>query len=166
MLTAPLLAALGAWVCLDSQGPALFAQDRIGLGRRPFKLFKLRTMDRDGQQVTRPGRVLRPLGLDELPQLWNILRGDMSLIGPRPDVPDRVEVFERTIPGYDERHRMRPGITGWAQVNGTRGDASAMEERVHYDVEYVRGWSLALDARVLVRTLPAVLTDTLHELGI
>jgi lipopolysaccharide/colanic/teichoic acid biosynthesis glycosyltransferase len=164
VLAAPLMAALGAWVRLDSRGPALFCQSRVGLGRRPFRLVKLRTMDGLGR-VTRAGRFLRPLGLDELPQLWNVLRGDMSLIGPRPDVPERVTVFESTIPRYDDRHRMRPGITGLAQVNGTRGDASPMAERVRYDVEYVRGWSLAMDGRVLLRTVPAVLADTLVELG-
>jgi lipopolysaccharide/colanic/teichoic acid biosynthesis glycosyltransferase/glycosyltransferase involved in cell wall biosynthesis len=164
VLAAPLMAALGAWVCLDSHGPALFCQSRIGLGRRPFRLVKLRTMDHLGR-VTRAGRFLRPLGLDELPQLWNVVRGDMSLIGPRPDVPERVMVFESTIPRYDDRHRMRPGITGLAQVNGTRGDASPMAERVRYDVEYVREWSLAMDGRVLLRTVPAVVADTLFELG-
>lgn len=163
IVTAPLLAALSAWVRLDSPGPALFSQRRIGLGGRPFRLIKLRTMDRDGREVTRAGRFLRPLGLDELPQLWNIVRSEMSLIGPRPDVPERVELFARTIPNYDERHRMRPGITGWAQVNGTRGDGSPMAERVRYDLEYVRGWSLAMDVHVLLRTLPAVLADTLRE---
>lgn len=163
VLAAPLMAALGAWVRLDSHGPALFCQSRVGLGRRPFRLVKLRTMDHLGR-VTRAGRFLRPLGLDELPQLWNVVRGDMSLIGPRPDVPERVMVFESTIPSYDDRHRMRPGITGLAQVNGTRGDASPMAERVRYDVEYVRDWSLAMDGRILLRTVPAVLADTLFEL--
>jgi lipopolysaccharide/colanic/teichoic acid biosynthesis glycosyltransferase len=164
VLTAPLIAALGAWICLDSRGPAFFCQRRIGLGRRPFKLVKLRTMDPHGR-VTRAGRFLRPLGLDELPQLWNVVRGDMSLIGPRPDVPERVKVFESTIPRYGDRHRMRPGITGLAQVNGMRGDASPMAERVRYDVEYVCEWSLVMDGRVLLRTIPAVLEDTLCELG-
>jgi lipopolysaccharide/colanic/teichoic acid biosynthesis glycosyltransferase len=162
-LTAPLMVALGTWVRLDSGGPAIFSQKRVGLGRRPFKLFKLRTMDGEGR-VTRVGRLLRPLGLDELPQLWNVLRGDMSLIGPRPDVPDRVALFERTVPQYEVRHCMRPGITGLAQVKGTRGDSSSIVERVRYDAEYVREWSLALDGRILLKTLPAVLADTRREL--
>jgi lipopolysaccharide/colanic/teichoic acid biosynthesis glycosyltransferase/glycosyltransferase involved in cell wall biosynthesis len=162
-LTAPLMVALGTWVRLDSRGPAIFSHQRVGLGRRPFRLFKLRTMDGEGR-ATRVGRWLRPLGLDELPQLWNVLRGDMSLIGPRPDVPERVAVFERTVPHYEVRHRMRPGITGLAQVRGTRGDSSSIVERVRYDAEYVREWSLALDGRILWKTLPAVLADTRREL--
>jgi lipopolysaccharide/colanic/teichoic acid biosynthesis glycosyltransferase/glycosyltransferase involved in cell wall biosynthesis len=162
-LTAPLMVALGTWVRLDSRGPAIFSQQRVGLGGRSFELFKLRSMDGEGR-VTRVGRLLRPLGLDELPQLWNVLRGDMSLIGPRPDIPERVAIFERTVPHYEVRHRMRPGITGLAQVRGTRGDSSSIVERVRYDAEYVREWSLALDGRILLKTLPAVLADTRREL--
>ncbi|HZU82197.1 MAG TPA: sugar transferase [Polyangiaceae bacterium] len=161
--TAPLVAALGALIPLESPGPPLFYQRRTGLDQKPFTLVKLRTMDARGE-VTRLGRVLRPLGLDELPQLWNVLKGDMSLIGPRPELPERVEELDRRLPGYRARHLMRPGITGLAQVNGLRGNKSPMAERLRLDVQYLREWSLALDARILLRTASAVIADALREL--
>ncbi|MBV9945346.1 MAG: sugar transferase, partial [Myxococcales bacterium] len=105
------------------------------------------------------------MGLDELPQLGNVLRGDMSLIGPRPEVPERVERFERQFPGFRARHLVRPGITGWAQVNGLRGDKSLISERLRHDIEYLREWSLALDARILARTVTTVVGDAIRELG-
>lgn len=160
-LTTPLMLGLGVLIVIDSEGPALFRQQRLGLDQRVFTMVKLRTMDREGR-VTRMGRLLRPLGLDELPQLWNVLRGDMSLIGPRPEVPERVERFARDLPSYPVRHRMRPGITGWAQVNGLRGDVP-IAERLRFDLEYLRSWSLAMDGRILMRTVPAVWGDTLRS---
>jgi lipopolysaccharide/colanic/teichoic acid biosynthesis glycosyltransferase len=162
-LTAPLMVALGALITLDSQGPALFFQRRTGLGQRPFTLIKLRTMDSTGN-VTRIGRFLRPMGLDELPQLWNVLKGDMSLIGPRPEVPDRVERFEQHLPGFRARHLMRPGITGWAQVNGLRGNKSPIAERLRFDIQYLHDWSLPLDGRILTRTVSTVLGETIRSL--
>jgi lipopolysaccharide/colanic/teichoic acid biosynthesis glycosyltransferase/glycosyltransferase involved in cell wall biosynthesis len=162
-LTGPLMVALGAIIALESKGPALFFQRRTGLGQRPFTLIKLRTMDADGN-VTRVGRFLRPMGLDELPQLWNVLKGDMSLIGPRPEVPDRVERFEQHLPGFRARHLMRPGITGWAQVNGLRGNKSPIAERLRFDIEYLHDWSLPLDGRILTRTVSTVLGETIRAL--
>jgi lipopolysaccharide/colanic/teichoic acid biosynthesis glycosyltransferase/glycosyltransferase involved in cell wall biosynthesis len=162
--TAPLVVALGALVRLDSAGPALFYQRRTGLDQRPFTLVKLRTMDAD-RRVTRIGRWLRPLGLDELPQLWNVLKGDMSLVGPRPELPELVERYEGELPGYRARHGMRPGITGWAQVNGLRGNANlSIADRLRFDLQYLRDWSLALDARILLRTTSTVLGDTIRSL--
>jgi lipopolysaccharide/colanic/teichoic acid biosynthesis glycosyltransferase/glycosyltransferase involved in cell wall biosynthesis len=163
VVTAPLLATLAVLIPLDSEGPALFFQRRTGLGQRPFTLIKLRTMDAQGR-VTRVGRVLRPMGIDELPQLWNVLRGDMSLIGPRPEVLERVERHEWDIPGFGSRHQIRPGITGWAQVNGLRGDVVSIAERLRFDLEYVRERSLVLDGRILLRTVSTILGDTLREL--
>jgi lipopolysaccharide/colanic/teichoic acid biosynthesis glycosyltransferase/glycosyltransferase involved in cell wall biosynthesis len=163
VLTAPLVAAMAAWIRLDSPGPALFFQTRPGLHKRPFTLVKLRTMNERGH-VTRAGRWLRPLGLDELPQLWNVLRGDMSLVGPRPEVLERVAVLEGRIRGYHTRHLVRPGITGWAQVNGMRGNKARATERFRLDLEYMRDWSLAMDGLVLLRTFPAVLADTLSSI--
>ncbi|MGA3120875.1 MAG: sugar transferase [Polyangiaceae bacterium] len=163
VLTAPFMAAMATLIRLESPGPALFYQRRTGLHQRPFTLVKLRTMDGPGR-VTRVGGVLRPLGLDELPQLWNVLKGQMSLIGPRPEMPERVARIERDLPGFRTRHLMRPGITGWAQVNGLRGDKSPIAERLRLDIQYLREWSLALDARILARTGSAVLRDTLREL--
>jgi lipopolysaccharide/colanic/teichoic acid biosynthesis glycosyltransferase/glycosyltransferase involved in cell wall biosynthesis len=162
LATAPLLGALVALVTLDSSGTAFFHQRRTGREQQPFTMVKLRTFDADGR-VTRVGRFLRPTGLDELPQLWNIVVGDMSLIGPRPEIPELVERFTRELPAYPARHLMRPGITGWAQVNGLRGCVS-IAERLRFDLEYQRNWSLLLDARILLRTFGTVFRDTIREL--
>jgi lipopolysaccharide/colanic/teichoic acid biosynthesis glycosyltransferase/glycosyltransferase involved in cell wall biosynthesis len=164
VVTAPLLAALGLLVTLDSPGPPLFHQQRLGRHERPFTLVKLRTMD-ENQRVTPLGRLLRPSGLDELPQLWNVLKGDMSVIGPRPEVLERVRRFKVQFPHYSERHAVRPGITGWAQVNGLRGNVP-IAKRLEFDLQYFREWSLGLDARILLRTVSTVWSDTLRELGI
>jgi lipopolysaccharide/colanic/teichoic acid biosynthesis glycosyltransferase/glycosyltransferase involved in cell wall biosynthesis len=160
--TAPLMATLAGLIRLESPGPVLFLQQRTGLHQRPFTLVKLRTMD-DKRRVTRVGRWLRPLGLDELPQLWNVLRGEMSLVGPRPEIPDRVQRLEGALPAYRARHFLRPGVTGWAQVNGLRGDKASMSERLRCDLEYVRHWSLGFDLRILFRTGLSVLRDTARE---
>jgi putative colanic acid biosysnthesis UDP-glucose lipid carrier transferase len=163
LLTAPLMIGLGVLVSLDSPGPALFLQRRPGRSRVPFTMVKLRTMDAQGR-ITSAGRFLRPMGLDELPQLWNVLKGDMSLIGPRPEVLERVERYEREIPGYRDRYQIRPGITGWAQVNGLRGDSKvSIAERLRFDIQYLREWSPALDGRILLRTVSTVLRDTLRS---
>ncbi len=164
VVTAPLVMALGAVIPLASPGPALFFQERTGLDQRPFTLVKLRTMDDQGQ-ATRLGRWLRPLGLDELPQLWNVLKGDMSLVGPRPELPNHVARYASDLPGYRDRHRVRPGITGWAQVNGLRGNKNvSIADRLHFDLQYLTRWSLALDARILVRTFSTVIGDTIRSL--
>jgi lipopolysaccharide/colanic/teichoic acid biosynthesis glycosyltransferase/glycosyltransferase involved in cell wall biosynthesis len=163
IFTAPLLGVLGTLIRLDSPGPALFRQHRIGLHDCAFTMVKLRTMDTQGR-VTRVGRLLRPTGLDELPQLWNVLKGHMSIIGPRPEVPERVRRFEVEFPGYGQRHAVRPGITGWAQVSGLRGNVS-IAKRLEFDVRYVREWSLILDGHILLRTFSAVWSDTVRELG-
>jgi lipopolysaccharide/colanic/teichoic acid biosynthesis glycosyltransferase/glycosyltransferase involved in cell wall biosynthesis len=163
VLTTPLMMALGALITLESEGPALFFQRRTGRDQHPFTLIKLRTMDAHGR-VTRVGRFLRPMGLDELPQLWNVLKGDMSLIGPRPEMPERVERFAQHLPGYRARHSMRPGITGWAQVNGLRGNASPIAERLRFDIQYLQDWSLPLDGRILTRTVSTVLGETIRSL--
>ncbi|MDP8999495.1 MAG: sugar transferase [Myxococcota bacterium] len=161
-VSAPFLAAMVAVIPLQSPGSPLFFQRRTGRDQRPFAMIKLRTMDRQGR-VTRTGRWLRPTGLDELPQLLNVLMGDMSLIGPRPEVPERVQRYEEQLPHFRTRHQVRPGITGWAQVNGLRGDVS-IAERLRFDLEYLREWSLAFDGRILVRTLFTVVRDTIREL--
>ncbi len=162
-LTLPLLPLIALLIRLDSRGPVFYRQVRVGRGGKPFRLLKLRTMFRDAEtdgpiwsrrgdpRVTRVGGWLRRTGLDELPQLYNVFVGDMSLVGPRPERPEFVAQFEQEIPGYAGRHRMRPGITGWAQVHGLRGDTS-VAERTRYDLEYVQRWSLYLDLKVLLRT--------------
>ena len=139
----------------------LFSQDRVGRDGRRFRLFKFRTLPREAAahgdyawsvEPSHSGfAFLRESGLDELPQLWNVLRGDMSLVGPRPERPFHADRFSREVPDYDLRHLLRPGITGWAQVHGLRGDTS-ITKRVEYDLYYLRNWSLPLDLRALALT--------------
>jgi len=163
LLLSPLLLAVAAGVRLGSPGPVLYRQRRVGMHGRTFELLKFRTMrlNQDGEttwsvrhdsRVTGLGRWLRRSGFDELPQLLNVLRGEMSLVGPRPERPYFVERFRTGIPGYDWRLRVPPGITGWAQVHGLRGDTS-VAERAQFDNHYVENWSLWRDVAILLRTL-------------
>lgn len=167
---APLLVAIAVAVRLSSPGPVIFRQRRVGRDNEIFELFKFRTMQSaaaadflpgaglapggiEGQdRRTAVGRWLRQTSLDELPQLLNVARGQMSLIGPRPERPQFVERFEREIPYYAERHRVKPGITGWAQVNGLRGPTS-IADRAEWDRHYIHNWSLALELRIVAMTL-------------
>jgi Undecaprenyl-phosphate glucose phosphotransferase len=170
LLLWPLLLLLALWVRLDSPGPALYAQERVGMNGRRFRMLKFRTMrldaEAEGPGWTRPGdprrtRIgtwLRRLSLDELPQLWNVLVGHMSLVGPRPERPVYVEQFREKIPRYMLRHHVKAGITGWAQVNGLRGD-TPLDERIQYDLYYVRHWSLGFDVRILALTVARVFRD-------
>ncbi|MFJ8253862.1 exopolysaccharide biosynthesis polyprenyl glycosylphosphotransferase [Streptomyces sp. NPDC094466] len=168
LLAAPVLAACALAVRLSGGPGVIFRQERIGRHGRPFVLLKFRTLrPADAQEsatrwnvasdgrMSRVGRVLRRTSLDELPQLWNVLRGDMSLVGPRPERPFFVAQFSRAHPGYQARHRMPVGITGLAQVNGLRGDTS-IEERARFDNRYIETWSLWQDACVLARTAGSV----------
>jgi len=159
----PVLLALALAVKLDSPGPVFFAQKRVGCDGQWFTMYKFRSMRTDAESLgtwttqqdprrTRIGRLLRPLNLDELPQLFNVLKGDMSLVGPRPEQPSYVELFEESVYRYTHRHRVKSGITGWAQVNGLRGDTS-IEERVLYDNYYIENWSLWLDVKIILLTL-------------
>ena len=160
---APVMLAIALVVRLGSTGPALYKQRRLGMQGVPFELLKFRTMrlNDDGEttwsvlhdgRVTRIGHWLRRTGFDELPQLVNVLRGDMSLVGPRPERPYFVERFRETVPDYSGRLRVRPGITGWAQINGLRGDTS-IDDRVRYDNAYVESWSIWRDIDILLRTV-------------
>jgi exopolysaccharide biosynthesis polyprenyl glycosylphosphotransferase len=173
----PLLLMLAIGVALSNGWPILFRQTRVGLGERTFEIFKFRTMSDPPQDVpelnevllaniapggvegvdrrTRFGTIIRRLSLDELPQLINVVRGEMSLIGPRPERPHFVEIFERTIPRYADRHRVKPGLTGWAQIHGLRGKTS-LSDRVEWDNFYVENWSLWLDFKILLTTLVVV----------
>jgi lipopolysaccharide/colanic/teichoic acid biosynthesis glycosyltransferase len=165
---APLMVGIAALVAFTSRGPVLYRQRRLGLGGRPFEMLKFRTMavgaEPDGRAVwatdpdprrTRVGGPLRRYGLDELPQLWNVLRGDMSLVGPRPERPEFVAEFANRWPRFPERLTVRGGITGLAQVEGLRGDTH-VGERLEADLRYMAEWSLGRDLRILVRTLPAL----------
>lgn len=162
IVLAPVLGLVAVLVRSRLGSPVLFCQQRPGLAGRPFTLYKFRTMTErrldtgepapDWQRLTSLGRLLRASSLDELPELWNVLRGDMSLVGPRPLLPEYLELY---TPEQARRHEMRPGITGWAQVNGR--NAPSWEEKLALDVWYVDHWSLKLDLRILARTLVAVL---------
>ncbi len=165
IISAPVIAVAAWLVQRESPGPIFYRQERAGRRGKPFLLYKIRTMrpdaeapgDKPGWTVpndprrTRIGAFLRECNIDELPQFWNVLKGDMSLVGPRPERPYFIEQFKTDIEHYMARHASKPGITGWAQVNGLRGDTS-IGERVRYDLYYLRNWSLAFDLKVLVRT--------------
>ena len=163
LLLSPLMLILALGVRLSSPGPVFFRQERVGYMRRRFYMYKFRSMrvndsqdtawtTADDPRRTRFGAFIRRYSLDELPQLWNVLRGDMSLVGPRPELPHFVEQFREEIPLYMVKHQVRPGMTGLAQVNGLRGDTS-IEQRVRYDIWYIEHWSALLDIRILWRTV-------------
>lgn len=171
----PLLLLIGLMVRLESPGPALFRQRRTGLNGRVFTVFKFRTMTvvedgdivrqatRGDARVTPLGAILRKFSIDELPQFLNVLRGDMSLIGPRPHALAHDETWSQAVPDYDRRFRARPGLTGYAAVCGFRGevkDLQAIVDRVNADNEYIDTWSFALDMRIVWRTLPLIFGDT------
>ena len=162
VLLSPVMITTAVGVKLSSPGPILFKQDRVGINKKPFKMLKFRSMrinDREttgwstdsDPRKTRFGSIIRKLSIDELPQLFNVLIGDMSLVGPRPEVPHYVRKFKEDVPLYLLRQQIRPGMTGWAQVNGLRGDTS-IEERVKYDIWYIENWSLWLDIKILFKT--------------
>ncbi|MDO9541463.1 MAG: undecaprenyl-phosphate glucose phosphotransferase [Kiritimatiellia bacterium] len=164
LVLSPLLIALALLIKRDSPGPLLFIQDRCGERGKVFKLIKFRTMRVDAEENTGPvwtvendprctriGAFLRRFNLDELPQLFNVLRGEMSLVGPRPERPFFVEQFKEDISRYMWRHVSKPGITGWAQVNGLRGNTD-ISERIKYDLYYLEHWALALDFKILLKT--------------
>src|SRR6058998_1922571 len=184
----PLMVVIAVLIKLTSRGPVLFAQERIGLDRRAlgkptgnsrrhsdyggltFVMYKFRTMrangetapqvwaQRDDPRVTAVGRVLRKLRLDELPQLWNVLMGDMNVVGPRPEQPSIFVYLREQIEGYQRRQRVRPGITGWAQVNqGYDTTVGDVRRKVGYDLEYIRRQSVFEDLRIMLRTAPVML---------
>jgi putative colanic acid biosynthesis UDP-glucose lipid carrier transferase len=174
VLLAPVLLVIGALIRLGSPGPAIFRQRRYGLDGQIIDIYKFRTMTvtEDGEQiqqatrndsrVTPIGRFLRRYSIDELPQLLNVLEGSMSLVGPRPHAVAHNEEYRRLIKGYMVRHKVLPGITGLAQVNGCRGETSRLEDmrrRIDYDLDYLRHWSPTLDLRILTQTLVRVLRD-------
>jgi exopolysaccharide biosynthesis polyprenyl glycosylphosphotransferase len=162
LLTSPVMLFAAIGVKLSSPGPVIFRQTRVGKNKKLFQMYKFRSMrvnaqestawtkDRDPRK-TRFGSFIRKTSIDELPQFFNVLKGEMSLIGPRPEIPHFVEQFQETIPLYMLKHLVRPGITGWAQVNGYRGDTS-IEGRIKCDIWYIENWSLWLDLRICALT--------------
>jgi exopolysaccharide biosynthesis polyprenyl glycosylphosphotransferase len=170
VVAAPLMALIAIAIRLESPGPAVFVQERVGLHGRRFRCFKFRTMrqapeddgsiwERDNaSRVTRLGAVLRRYRLDELPQCFNILRGDMSLVGPRPEMASNVDTFSEVIPYYSLRHEVRPGLTGWAQVRaGYSMSTEEVTRKLCYDLYYVKHLSLAFDLRICLDTVKFVL---------
>jgi exopolysaccharide biosynthesis polyprenyl glycosylphosphotransferase len=161
----PFMMLVALLIKLESKGPVFYAQVRVGLDGKPFHMIKLRSMRTDAEQSsgpvwataddprkTRLGSLLRATSIDELPQLINVLAGDMSLVGPRPERPVFVEQFKQVVPRYMERHKEKAGMTGWAQVNGLRGDTSIIE-RTKYDLYYIENWSLLFDLKIILRTI-------------
>ena len=167
VLASPLLLAIAVAVRLSSPGPVFYRQKRVGLDGRRFNMYKFRSMRADAEEASGPvmtrsddprvtpvGRLLRRSNLDELPQLFNVLRGDMSLVGPRPERPHFVQQFRESIPRYMGRHSVKSGMTGWAQVHGLRGN-TPIDERIKYDLYYIENWSIWLDLKILLMTLRA-----------
>jgi Undecaprenyl-phosphate glucose phosphotransferase len=166
----PIMAVAACAIKLTSRGPIFYSQERVGLDGNPFNIYKFRTMhiyaERHGAKfttandprVTPVGRWLRRLSIDELPQLWNVLRGQMSLVGPRPERPVFISEFRKKIPDYMLRHKVQAGMTGWAQVNGWRGNTS-IEKRIEHDLFYIENWSLLFDLKILLMTFALVWSD-------
>ncbi len=164
VLFSPVMLIAAAGVKMTSKGPLIFKQERVGLHNKPFQMYKFRSMEvqpeeeekkgwtkKNDPRVTKIGKIMRKTSIDELPQFFNVLKGDMSLIGPRPERPLFVEKFKEEIPRYMIKHQVRPGITGWAQVNGYRGDTS-IRKRIEYDLYYIENWSMAFDFKILFLT--------------
>jgi Undecaprenyl-phosphate glucose phosphotransferase len=164
VITSPLMLISAILVKLSSPGPIIFKQERVGLHSKTFYMYKFRSMEqqapakekqawtvRNDPRVTGIGKFLRRTSIDELPQLFNILKGDMSLVGPRPERPLFVEKFKEEIPRYMIKHQVRPGLTGWAQVNGLRGDTS-IRKRIEYDIYYIENWTLGFDIKIILLT--------------
>lgn len=165
VIFSPVMLGAAIAVGCSSRGPVIFKQERIGLHNKPFKMYKFRTMEvqkpsREAQgwttkndpRVTSVGRFLRRTSIDELPQLFNILKGDMSVVGPRPERPQFVEKFKEEIPRYMVKHQVRPGLTGWAQINGYRGDTS-IKKRIEYDIFYIENWTMSFDIKIMFLTI-------------
>ncbi|MBQ8189454.1 MAG: undecaprenyl-phosphate glucose phosphotransferase [Lachnospiraceae bacterium] len=165
ILFSPVFLIVAILIKCTSRGPIIFKQERVGLHNEPFNMYKFRTMEvqkpskekskwttKDDPRVTKVGRILRRTSIDELPQFFNVLKGDMSMVGPRPERPFFVEKFKEEIPRYMIKHQVRPGITGWAQINGYRGDTS-IRRRIDCDLYYIENWTMGLDFKILFLTI-------------
>jgi putative colanic acid biosynthesis UDP-glucose lipid carrier transferase len=165
MVTSPLFLIVSIAIKLDSPGPVFYRQKRVSWNGNPFTMLKFRTMAVDAEsesgpiwtkknqnRTTRLGRFLRKTSLDEIPQFLNVLRGEMSIVGPRPERPYFVEQFKEEVPDYMKKHLVKAGITGWAQINGWRGD-TCLKTRIQYDLYYVENWSLWFDFKIMFMTL-------------
>lgn len=165
VVASPIMIVSAIAIKCSSKGPVIFKQERIGLHNKPFLMYKFRTMEvqkpgtekkgwtvKDDPRVTKVGKLLRRTSMDELPQLFNILKGDMSVVGPRPERPQFVEKFKEEIPRYMVKHQVRPGLTGWAQINGYRGDTS-IKKRIEYDIFYIENWTMSFDIKIMFLTI-------------
>ena len=171
IIISPLLLIVAFFVKVTSKGPIIYKQERVGEDGKIFNIYKFRSMyseneyiddkvwtKKDDPRITDVGKIIRKFSIDELPQFYNILKGDMSLIGPRPERPYFVNKFKETVPKYMIKHNVKPGMTGWAQINGYRGNTSIIK-RIEYDIYYVENWSVFLDFKIFVKTIPALLND-------
>lgn len=165
VLFSPVMLLTALLIKLTSPGPLIYSQERVGLHNRPFRMYKFRSMEvqekakeeacwtvQNDPRVTGIGKIIRKTSVDELPQLFNVLKGDMSMVGPRPERPQFVEKFREEIPRYMVKHQVRPGMTGWAQVHGYRGNTS-IRKRIEYDLYYIENWTLGLDVKILFMTI-------------
>lgn len=164
VLFSPVMLVTAVAVKVTSKGPLIYKQERVGLHNQTFQMYKFRSMEvqdpnkekkgwtvKNDPRVTTVGKIIRKTSIDELPQLFNILKGDMSLVGPRPERPFFVEKFREEIPRYMVKHQVRPGLTGWAQINGYRGDTS-IRKRIEHDLYYIENWTLGLDFKIIFLT--------------
>ncbi len=174
IILSPLFIIIAIIIKLSSKGPVMYLHQRVGRDDKVFNFYKFRSMyydqcdfkggvywttkEDENTRITPVGKILRKTNLDELPQLWNIIKGDMSFVGPRPELPKLVEKFEKEIPEYFRRHKVKSGLTGWAQVNGLKGDTS-IKDRVRYDIYYIENWSLWLDFKIIIKTIWLVIYE-------
>lgn len=168
VLSFPIIIFFGLLIKFESEGPMFYKQERVGLNGKYFYVIKIRSMrndaekngaqwaDKDDPRVTKIGKIIRKTRIDELPQLWNVLKGEMSLVGPRPERPMFTAKFNKEIPGFVERLKVKPGLTGWAQVNG--GYDISPKEKLQYDLEYIDNMSIIFDLKILLLTVKVVLT--------
>jgi lipopolysaccharide/colanic/teichoic acid biosynthesis glycosyltransferase len=168
IISVPIIAAAAIFIKLETEGPAIYTQERVGKDGCVFLIYKLRTMhsdaekngiqwaQKDDSRVTKAGRFLRKTRIDELPQFINVLKGDMSIVGPRPERPYFVEEFSKTIPEFSERLAVKPGITGWSQVNG--GYDLSPEEKLKHDLFYIKNQSILLDIKIILKTIKIIIT--------
>ena len=165
IITSPIMLITAIAIKLSSKGPIIFKQERIGHNGKPFMMYKFRSMKvqdpdeeksewttKDDPRKTKVGEIIRKTSIDELPQFFNVVKGDMSVVGPRPERPYFVKQFKETVPKYMVKHQVRPGLTGWAQIHGCRGDTS-IKKRIEYDIEYVENWHLGLDLGIMIKTV-------------
>ena len=170
LLLSPLMLITAVIIKITSPGKVIFCQERVGMNQKPFVMYKFRSMrtetegdltgtERNDSRCTKFGSLIRRLSIDELPQLFNVLKGNMSLVGPRPEIPFYVKEYRKSVPLYMVKHYVKPGITGWAQVNDLRGNDTSIEERIKLDIYYIEHWSVAFDIKILFKTIIKVFSS-------